>query len=303
MKTPLRLLPVLLVTLASFVVPMTSATTTAGATLIVCTAADFTGTPSVVTMPGGTHVTWTLTESKVAGCDWNSLSGAQWLSGGHQGIGPVLTLSNAPQTALTLGRGMQVRLTLTTMEGVRCSIQSATSVSLIAGGRFNAALPTPVSVCVGGSTQWSTAAMSAIPVTPCTNVQASVGRANGAAGTIWYPIILVNKGAVRCQIAGLPTIQPVANSTSASSTVGPPARVNLTESVPVVLFPGGSASAAFGVGETGNYSASTCAPASAKAIVLTLGAITKTVPLSISVCTALASTSVNPFVSGRTGTN
>jgi Protein of unknown function (DUF4232) len=303
MKTILRSVSVLLVTFAAYFAPMTSATTTAGAALIVCSASDFTGTPSVVTMPGGTHVTWTLTESKVAGCDWNSLSGAQWLSGGHEGIGPVLTLANTPQTALTLGRGMQVRITLATMEGVQCSVQSATAVSLIAGGRFNAALPTPVSVCVGGATQWSTAVLSVVPVAPCTNVQASVGRANGAAGTIWYPVILVNKGAVRCQISGLPTIQPVSNVASASSTVGPAARTNLMESVPVLLLPGGAASAGFGVGETGNYSASTCAPGSAKAIVLTLGAITKTVPLSISVCTALASTSVNPFVAGRTGTN
>jgi hypothetical protein len=70
-----------------------------------------------------------------------------------------------------------------------------------------------------------------------------------------------------------------------------------------VVSPRGSVSDALGVIETGNYTARTCVAQRASGVVVTLaGFVTRAyVPLRITVCTKLASTTTRLLAAGPTG--
>ena len=138
------------------------------------------------------------------------------------------------------------------------------------------------------------------------HLKVSVGTSQGAAGTIWYPIVFTNTGASACSIWGVPAIQPVVGGSAHSTThVGPPAHNNSMGAMPVrhEIAPGKSVSAGFGVTESGNYTASTCVAKNAGAVVVTLGGFVanRYLTLHISVCTKIASTHTQLLVAGVTG--
>ena len=150
-------------------------------------------------------------------------------------------------------------------------------------------------------------AASAAPAKDCAPAQLriSLGVSQGAAGTIYDPVVFTNTGPA-CTIFGVPAIQPVIGGASHSHVaVGPPARNMSMGQMPAmhVVKTGKSVSDAFAVVETGNYTTSTCLPKNARAIVVTMGNFVHHayVPLKISVCTKKASTSTRLIAAGTTG--
>jgi hypothetical protein len=161
------------------------------------------------------------------------------------------------------------------------------------------------SLVAGGTVAFSAATTaSAAPVKNCVPAQITVthGAANGAAGTIYYPIVFTNTGAT-CAIFGVPAIRPVAGS--AHHAVGPLARSLSMGEMPVrhVIAKGQSVSVSFGVTEAGNYSPSTCVMRSASGVVVTLGTFvtSRYVHLPIVVCTKRISITTRLITAGVTG--
>jgi len=141
----------------------------------------------------------------------------------------------------------------------------------------------------------------------CTPGQISlrVGPANGAAGTIYHPIIFTNTGAT-CVIEGVPALQPGKLSGTSFVAVGPAAKNLSMGEMPALhtLAKGKSVSVAFGVTETGNYTPSACKAASAPVVSVVLGSYARgTVSFkpALSVCTKLASTRTQLIVAGTQG--
>jgi hypothetical protein len=148
---------------------------------------------------------------------------------------------------------------------------------------------------------------SATAVKNCvdSHLKVSVGMADGAAGTFYYPIVFTNEGST-CAIFGVPAIQPVIGGVSRSTTpVGPAARNVSMGQMPAlhVVTKGHSVSVAIGVGDTLNYPTSACRPKTAHAIVINLGSFVSRhyLPLTISVCTKLSSVTTRLVTPGTTG--
>lgn len=147
-----------------------------------------------------------------------------------------------------------------------------------------------------------------VSVKNCVPAQLRVGvsRSQGAAGTIYYPLVITNVGATACAVWGVPGIQPVTRSvTKTFARVGPPARNTSMGEMPVrhVTQPHHSVSVAFGVTEAGNYPRAVCAPRRATGIEVSLGAFLRPtyIALRISVCTKFASTTTRLIVAGTSG--
>jgi hypothetical protein len=116
--------------------------------------------------------------------------------------------------------------------------------------------------------------MIAAPATPAsqTNIPACraevldvrIGRSDGAAGTIFYPIIFTNSGPVRCTLRGYPGVSSV---DARGRQIGAAAdRSPTTPARTVVLAPRGSATAVYGQAQALNYPRSRCRPVTARAL-------------------------------------
>ncbi|HEY5265271.1 MAG TPA: DUF4232 domain-containing protein [Acidimicrobiales bacterium] len=157
---------------------------------------------------------------------------------------------------------------------------------------------------VGGPALLSATPASAATAKACkpTHIKVSHGHSDGTAGTIYYPIVFTNTGAT-CTLFGIPELQPVTDSTK--KTVGPISRnLSVGEMAAMhTLAKGQSVSDAFGVVETGNYTASTCVARKAQGVLVTLGSfvISRYVVLPITVCTKRASTTTRLVAPGVTG--
>jgi Domain of unknown function (DUF4232) len=150
-------------------------------------------------------------------------------------------------------------------------------------------------VLLSGST-----ATAATPNCASSQMKLSIGRSNGAAGTIYYPIVFTNEGGT-CVIWGVPAVQPVAGASHRA--VGPAARNNSMGQMPArhTLKKGQSVYDAYGVGETGNYSKSTCGPKNASGVRVSLAGFVSAhvLTLTISTCTKLASTHTQLLAPGK----
>ncbi|MHB1906798.1 MAG: DUF4232 domain-containing protein [Acidimicrobiales bacterium] len=145
------------------------------------------------------------------------------------------------------------------------------------------------------------AAGAAVPTCRPSQVRITTGVAEGAAGTIYVPLVFTNRGTT-CTIWGVPSVQAV---TPTHRPVGPPARNDSIGQMPAlhVLRRGQSVASALGVVETGNYPVDRCHARHAWGVRVRLGSLAGPafVKLGISVCTSRASTSVRLVVAGRTG--
>lgn len=148
------------------------------------------------------------------------------------------------------------------------------------------------------------AATPRVAVRSCTPSAMSVSRgtSQGAAGTIYTPLVFTNHGAA-CAIWGVPSVQPVAGA--AHRPVGPAAHNQSMGEMPMrhVLATGRSVSAAFGVVETSNFTPSRCVARHANGVLVSLGGFVRRtfVPMSISVCTTRASTTTRLIIAGVNG--
>ena len=170
-------------------------------------------------------------------------------------------------------------------------VRSALSIALVAGGAPFAAL-----ALTGGA-----GATANTPSCAPSQLSVTLGRAQGAAGTVYHPIVFTNR-ANACAIWGVPAIQPVAAGRRA---LGPMARNTSMGMMPLrhVIAYGQSVSVAFGVAQTGNYPAASCAPRRAIGVSVSLIPFVPATfrPLSITVCTRLASTTTRLLAPGAKG--
>ena len=139
----------------------------------------------------------------------------------------------------------------------------------------------------------------------CVSTQITVSRraAQGTAGTNYYALVFTNTGATACTLFGVPVIQPVIGPSH--RPLGPPARNESMGEMAALhsLAHGASVSVAFGVVDTGNFTASTCIARRARGVIVTLGAFVRPtyVGLAITVCTKRASTTTRLVSPGVTG--
>ena len=119
----------------------------------------------------------------------------------------------------------------------------------------------------GSSTQftvkWSKAKRGTTSACATSALKVSLGPANGAAGTVFYPLNFVNTGKLGCTLRGYPGVSAV---TSSGQQVGSPASQISSSYTTVTLLPGKTQSALVGIVETGNFDPSQCAPVTASGL-------------------------------------
>jgi hypothetical protein len=130
----------------------------------------------------------------------------------------------------------------------------------------------------------------------------SLAQSQGAAGTIYYPIVFTNRGGA-CWIWGVPGIQPVVGAKH--HALGPRATNESVGEMPArhLLRHGAAVSVGYGVAESSNYPAATCRARYASGVLVALAPFIRPtyLALRISVCTRLSSTHTQLLVAGRTG--
>jgi hypothetical protein len=131
--------------------------------------------------------------------------------------------------------------------------------------------------------------MAAFPICAANRLHVSLsGQPNGAAGTIYYTLKLVNNGP-ECTVA--PVVARGFN-TASSAYVGPWSHVFITSATKTVVTNGGAAYVPLGVGETGNWPIALCRPSNVNAIRVALAGnrtVIGAVALRTSVCTVTQS--------------
>jgi hypothetical protein len=291
-------------------------TAASAATVPTCGASHLSTAGSIQSLAGGTNVRLVLTSHYFPTCSWFYGTRFQFLSKSGVAVGPSLSLPAPGSVAPALVYDtFQVVEELSTMEGVLCTSRAASALSVTTpnNARLVVHFPKTVGVCVNGVTKWTTLAAPTFPRRArCTSsaLKVSVGPSSGAAGTIYYPIEFKNVSSAQCVVSGVPEVQPTTGLLAgvAHLFVGPRARsINLSSQGygdPVRLSPGQSASALFGVSESGNYTASACVAKHAQSLSVGLGSTGNWwVRLGTSVCTKQASTTIRGVAPAGSGAN
>jgi hypothetical protein len=275
-----------------------------------CSASHFSTNGTIKTLPGGTTVRLVLTSHFFPTCAWSYGTAFEFLSASGNPVGAPLSLPSPASPAPALvDDTFQVVESLSTMEGVQCTSREASELSVTTPNKSRVVVhfPETVGICVSGTTKWTTLAAPKFPRPKdcaASALRVSVGMGNGAAGTIYYPIVFKNVSATQCVVSGTPSVQPTTGALAgvAHIFVGPRAKVIKLPAQgygdPVRLGPGQSASASYGVSDSGNYTASACVAKDAQSLSVALLSGNWFVRLGISVCTKLASTYINGVVPG-----
>jgi hypothetical protein len=106
---------------------------------------------------------------------------------------------------------------------------------------------------------------AAVPNCRTAQLALSLGRSEGAAGTIYYPIVFRNTSGSACALRGFPGVSSVGGDDghqiggAARRQLGRPART-------VVLVPGAYGSAAYGQADALNYPKARCKPEHARGL-------------------------------------
>jgi hypothetical protein len=95
-------------------------------------------------------------------------------------------------------------------------------------------------------------------------VRVRLGRSEGAAGTIYVPIIFTNTGVGRCTLRGFPGVSSF--DVASGRQIGSPARRVPAVVKTVVLAPKASASAIYGQTQALNFPRSRCHPVTASGL-------------------------------------
>ena len=150
----------------------------------------------------------------------------------------------------------------------------------------------------GSSTQftvkWSKAKRGTTSVCSSSALKVSLGPANGAAGTTFYPVKFVNRGKLGCTLSGYPGVSAV---TGSGKQIGSPASRIPSSYKTVTVLSGKSASAVVGIVETGNFSRSQCAPVTAAALKVFAPGQSKAVRINKTFSTCSSTTVISLTVS------
>jgi hypothetical protein len=102
-----------------------------------------------------------------------------------------------------------------------------------------------------------------LPACRSAAIAVRLGRSEGAAGTIYVPIVFTNTGRVRCTLRGFPGVSSV---DAAGRQIGSPARWVGARVTRVALASHGSASAIYGQAQALNFPRSRCHPRAARGL-------------------------------------
>ncbi len=139
----------------------------------------------------------------------------------------VLVVVLAVAAACSSTRSHAGRTTTTTARG-----HGSTTTSTSGSSTTTAA---PTTTAAGGSTSTSA---SGPPACPTSQLTASLGAGQGAAGHLLVPLSLTNHGAATCVVSGYPGVSLLAGS---GQLIGNPATRAARPVSPVVLAPGAAA--------------------------------------------------------------
>ncbi len=243
-------------------------------------------------------------------CQWSSATRYQFLTAQSQPIGNAVVYPSAQRTNVNVT--FQVVQNISTTEGVLCTSKVARYLAVIGPrSRRVVRLASTIGVCVGGTTKWTTVDSLSFPVADkCASklLRLGIGQPEGAAGTIYYPLVFTNIGSVACTISGIPRVQP-STGTSSNTThvpVGPKAALRDFSASgygqEIRLAPRAQASAAYGVAQSANYPKSRCGPANFTGVTVQVAGIGQWwTPLKSSTCTKVVSTFVSGVVPTTTG--
>jgi hypothetical protein len=146
----------------------------------------------------------------------------------------------------------------------------------------------------GSSTQftvkWSKAKKSTTSACATSALKVSLGQANGAAGTVFYPLNFANTSKVACTLRGYPGVSAV---TSSGKQIGSRASQISSSYKTVTLQPGKTQSAVIGIVETGNFDPSQCAPVTAAGLKVSPPGQSKTVTIKKSFSTCSSTTVIS----------
>ena len=128
--------------------------------------------------------------------------------------------------------------------------------------------PSPAATPVAEPTASASQPVASGPVRcPAQVLKVTIGRGNGAAGSIYYPLDFTNSGSVTCSIYGYPGVAFVTKaggSAAGGAQLGVPAVRNSTLAGKLVtLSPGATAHASLQVQVAQNYPVATCKPVTA----------------------------------------
>lgn len=130
-----------------------------------------------------------------------------------------------------------------------------------------------------------------VPVCASVNLTFTLGQSEGAAGSVYQPVVLTNNGSATCTLHGFPGVSFVAGDDG--HQVGNAADEDKTKPVEsVALAPGTSAQFVVRISNAGNYDASTCQPVEARGLrVYTPGETHSAfVPLPMTACSTTTQT-------------
>ncbi len=141
------------------------------------------------------------------------------------------------------------------------------------------------------SSDESSSQSSVSATTTCRSSQltARLGRADGAAGSVYVPIVLTNTGST-CAIKGYPGVSLVRSGSQIGAAAERDASVSPTR---IVLAAGRSATATLRITQTGNFDTTTCQPRKATAIRVYPPDQTSAIDIATTAYTGCASTKLS----------
>lgn len=89
-------------------------------------------------------------------------------------------------------------------------------------------------------------------------LRGSLGQAEGAAGSVYVPLVLTNVGARTCELRGFPGVSYVAGADG--HQIGPAAAMSGPRGGEVVLKPGAAAASQLQLVDVANFDAAVCKP-------------------------------------------
>src|ERR1700744_6551677 len=138
--------------------------------------------------------------------------------------------------------------------------------------------------------KWSKAKRGTTSACTTSALKVSLGPANGAAGTVFYPLNFVNTSKLGCTLHGYPAVSAV---TSSGKQIGSPASPITSSLKTVTLLPGKAQSSVGGIVETGNFSPSQCAPVTAAGLKVAPPGQSKTVTIKKTFSTCSSTTVIS----------
>jgi hypothetical protein len=148
---------------------------------------------------------------------------------------------------------------LTVLALAACSSTAGTETTPEGASPTTAVIPATVPASTGSPSSSGTPAGSvAIPECRSAGLTVSLGRPDGAAGSVYRVLVFTNTGSGGCELQGFPGVSYVASD--GGQQVGPAAERVGDPGGSVRIAPGGTASAQLQLVDVANYDAAACHP-------------------------------------------